>query len=597
MTTQIDENIVRLFNQAWVELHCPPVRLALEEKKDKQSDSMAPFSVVNGTVHLKPNVVPRGSDPEKFMLWFFRHEMAHVHHCPYDIKTAYSLERAAQKVAGDWDLAYLATHIFSDVQVNLNYLPRRFGELPYSVRIIENRRLTSAEQILQEIYLQVHPTFKPIDKKTAKVSREILTVTMLDKPWHTKVQLIAIILNKLKERNARFFSEKRKAKSIKDHTLHVKEDFLPGSLELFRETYGTISDKTEAKAFFKQWIEPRVSGEEKERITKMTKEKLETRKGGRRKEDKSTGKFDEKHKHEKPGKLKDDFNESSAQQLLGEEPHLSTSLSKPYEKVRPEVMNEAFWRRYWYRSRAEQTIIQYLSESPSRRPVWAVMKYPDEWYIEDNIESLDIEMSLDEGPLIPEVTTLKWVEEPTSHGQSLVSGFVPSAITVLDASRSMSGIRDEAAIAAFIAYLSARRAGGQTANATFSTNYVSADWGSPEEMKELVLSMNFSEFTVFPAYEVMKLVSENRGNCFIIVITDGGWQNIDEAVPFLERIADFGHRIVIFQLPGGFYPDRIKLMERIPGIKIYQVNEPEELQGLVLSETMRTYEAFLAASY
>ncbi|MEM3041304.1 MAG: vWA domain-containing protein [Nitrososphaerota archaeon] len=596
MTTQVHENIIRLFNQAWVELHCPPVRLVLED--EKQSDSVAPVSVANGTVHLKTNVVPRGSDPEKFLLWFFRHEMAHVHHCPYDIKTAYSLERAAQKVVGDWNLAYLATHIFSDVQVNLNYLPRRFGELPYQVRIIENRRLTSVEEILQGIYHQVHPTFKPMDKQTAKASREILTIAMLDKPWHTKVQLIAIILSKLRERRARLFSHKRTAKSIKNHTLHVKEDFLPGSLEMFRETYGTISDKTEARAFFEQWIEPRLSREEKERITKMAKEKLEGQKGRRKKEDRTSGRSGQKHKHEKPGKLRDDSDESSVQQLLGEEPHLSTSLSKPYEKIRSEVMNDALWRRYWYRSRAEQTIIQYLSESPSRRPVWAVMKYPDEWYIEDNIESLDVEMSLDEGPLIPEVTTLKWVEEPTSHGQSLVTGFVPSAITVLDASRSMSGIRDEAATAAFIAYLSARRAGGQTANLTFSTNYVSADWNSPEEMKELVLSMSFDEFTVFPAFEITRLISENPGECFIVVITDGGWQNIDEAVPHLERIADLGHKIVIFHLPGGFYPDRIKLMERIPGIKIYQVNEPEtELQGLVLSETMRTYEAFLTSSY
>ena len=103
------------------------------------------------------------------------------------------------------------------------------------------------------------------------------------------------------------------------------------------------------------------------------------------------------------------------------------------------------------------------------------MRYPDEWYIEDEIEDLDIETSLDEGPLIPDVTTLKWIEEPAPHGQTFASGFVPSAITILYASRSMREVHNEAAVAAFIAYLSARRAGGNTAVVTFSTGFISAD--------------------------------------------------------------------------------------------------------------------------
>jgi len=587
-------DIVSIFNQAWVELYCPPVRLTLEEER-KRSASQAKFSVVNGTVRLKHNMVPPGCDPNEYLLWYFRHELAHVHHCPYDIRTAYSLEKAAHKIVRDWSIAYLATHIFCDAQIDLNYLPKRFGELPYFVRVVGVQGKSLAEQIMREIYLYVHPAFKSRHKDIAETAKEILTVTLLDKTWHSKVQMIAYILSRLKNRNPSFFSQKRTEKYIENNPLHVREDFLPSSLKLFTETYGSISEEPAAREFFRQWIKPRLSREEEERIEEMIRKKMKARRGRGGKEEKSMGISEDLSKPAKPDSREESsLSRSPSENLLGDEPRLPTSLSKPYGKVKSSFVNEILWKRYWYKSRAERTIIQYLAESRKRRPVWSVMKYPDEWYIEDEIEALDIETSLDEGPLIPEVTTLKWIEEPTPHGQSLVSGFVPSAITILDASRSMSNVRNEASVAAFVALLSARRAGGQTSAISFSTRYVSADWDSPEEMKEFTLAMHFGEFTVFPAFEVLELVQKNRGPCFVMIITDGGWQNVDEAVPILEKIADSGHKIIIFLLKGGEYPDRIEFIKRTPDLRIYKIDEPEtDLQGLVLSESVKTYKAFL----
>lgn len=586
-------DIVRLFNQAWVELYCPPVRLSLEE--EKQSDSEAKFYVLDGTVHLKPDIVPRGCDPKEYLISYFRHQLAHVHHCPYDIKTAYSLEKAAYKFAGDWSLAYLATHIFSNVQIDLNYLPRRFRELPYFARVVGEKSKSLAEQIMQEIYLCVHRAYKPRNQDVAQSAKEILAVSLLDRTWHTKVQMIAHVLSRLRDRNPKIVSRKTIAKYIQDNPLHVREDFLHSSLEMFTETYGSISDEPAAREFFRQWIEPRISKQETEKIKEMVKERLKTGKGGKEKGARKTpGISKDMPEVEELGSRQKAVRGRSPENMLGQEPHLPTSLSQPYGKLRSDAFNEFLWRRYWYKSRAERTIIQYLAESRSRRPVWAVMQYPDEWYIEDEIEALDVETSLDEGPLIPEVTTLKWVEEPTPHGQTMVSGFVPSAITILDASRSMSNVQNEAAVAAFITYLSARKAGGQTSAVTFSTRYVSADWNSPEEMKELTLSMAFGEFTVFPAFEIIRLVQDNPGPCFVVIITDGGWQNIDEAVAFLEKIADSGHKIVIFLLKGGEYSDRIEYMKRTPDLRVYRITNPEtDLQGVVLSESMRTYSTFL----
>lgn len=590
-------NIVDIFNQAWSELYCPPVRLLLlpEVAKENIPLSPAPFSVLNGTIFIKPEIVPRGCDPVKFLLWYFRHEMAHVHNCPYDMKTAYSLERAAYKVVGDWNLAYLATHIFADLQINLNYLPRRFNELPYIIKIVGRENRSLLDEILEGVYFNLRPSMKPRYKEVAEAGRELVTVMRLNMTWHSKVQMITLILRRLKSKCPKLFSKRKIAKLAIEHPIRIREDFLPNSIKQIGETFGTIFDEEEAREFFKHWLEPRLGGEKKKKMEKMLKKLIKVSREEKKGEQAGSEKKGEE-KEEGEGESESSLTRSlkPSSNLIGEEPRLSTSISKAYEKIDSRRIDEAFWKRFWYRSRAEKVIVQYLSESPSRKPVWAVAKYPDQWYVEDDIEDLDVETSLDEGPLIPEVTTLRWIEEPATQGQSLITGFVPSAITVLDSSRSMTKTHDLAATAAFIVHLSAHRAGGRTSVVNFSTNYLSAGWDAPLDFKEFALSLSFDEFTVFPAYEVMRLAHSNMGTCFIVVITDGGWQNLEEAVKLLERIADLGHKIFIFQLPGGDYLDRIKFMKRSSLIRVHKVDRPErDLQSLVLSESIKTYRRYL----
>jgi len=565
------------------------VRLSLSGE-DRGHDEESKFTAVNGTIYLKPDIVPKGADPEKYLLWYFRHQLSHVHHCPYDIRTAYNLQRAAYEQVRDWGIAYLATQIFSDIQVDLYYLPRRFGELPYHTRIIGKGPSTLAEEIMNSIYLCVNPAVKIPDETLAKTAREILLISSLDRPWQTKVQMIASVLQRLRGRS-RAFSKKEIERSIRRNPLNVREDFQRSTIEGFFETYGSITDEKAAKEFYEHWIKPRLPSGEEKRAREALKLKMHRKKG-------------------EHGGLKDEKTDMKATKAMGDrqrtgggydlavdlmdEPRLPTSMSKPYKKLRLKNLSEIMWKRYWFKSRAQRAIIHYLAESRRRRPVWSVIRYPDEWYIEDEIEDLDVETSLDEGPIIPEVTTLKWVEEPTPHGQSISSGFVPSTITVLDVSRSMGGVHNEAAVAAFIAHQSAWRSGGRTAVVTFSTGYVSADWEAPEETKELALSMSFDEFTIFPSFEVQRLASENKGPCFIVVITDGGWQNVEEAVPSLKRISESGHSVIIFLIKGGEYHDRVELIKRTPNLRIRNVVNPEaDLHGLVLSESMRVYGRFV----
>jgi len=582
-----------LFSRARIELYCPPCIFKVATGEERRHKSSVPLSVLNGVVLVGPSMVPPDCDQEKFLLWTFRHELAHAHHCPYDIKTAYSLERAAYSVSVHWDLAYLATLLFSDFQVDFNYLSRRFQENPYHVEVLSDRyggigQIASAVQ-KRMLGGKIGGRVRKVVKEAA---REIEVIMTSNRPWQTKVQMLAVVLEKIRIRDPSFFSKKAVAKHIAEHPIPVREDFQPATLKLFDDVFGSISDAKAAEAFFQQWILPRISEGDGKRFedtlksaSKAEKKKREKGRSEKRGEEKSQGLSNEPSKSEHlDGMLG----------KPGQEPVLPTSVSRHYGKLDSKIINEALWKRYWYRARAERTIMQFLSESPSRRPSWAVATYPDDWLIEEEIEKLDVEMSLEEGPLIPEVTTMKWFEEPSSKGQSAISGFVPSVIVALDASMSMSNIHDEAATSAFIAYLCAKKAGGETSTVSFSTNHISCGWDSLDESKEMALSLSLKEYTVLPVFTISDLASSAAGNCFIIVITDGGWQNISEAIPLLERIVDRGHRVIIFQLPGGSYPERIAALKKSQKIMIHRVDSPErDLQGLVLSEAMRTYQTYL----
>lgn len=285
------EELIKIFNQAWMELHCPPVRLVIDAGKDgRDSGKFAGLFAANGEIYIKSDLAPRGCDPNEYLLWYFRHELAHAHYCPYDIKTAYSLERAAYNVVGDWDLAYLATHLFADLQININYLPRRFGDIPYFMRVLRNKYSSLLEHLLHEVYLRVNPIIKPSNKTLENISKELLAVIWLDKPWHSKVQMIALILAKLRTIYPRLFSHKKVERSLRKNVLTVREDFLPNSLEAFEEIFGGVSHHADAKKFFKHWIEPRLRPEERERIKEMLKESARRLGGGDKGDRKDAGK-------------------------------------------------------------------------------------------------------------------------------------------------------------------------------------------------------------------------------------------------------------------------------------------------------------------
>ncbi len=175
--------------------------------------------------------------------------------------------------------------------------------------------------------------------------------------------------------------------------------------------------------------------------------------------------------------------------------------------------------------------------------------------------------------------------------QVIASGYAPSTIIVLDSSRSMMQVFNDAATAAHIVYLSAKRKAGKVSAVTFSTNYLSAGWKDEDEIKETLLSIKLGQLTILPIHEIKRLADLSDESTFIVIITDGGWQNIHDAAKRLSDLASQGRRVVIFHLLRGWkYPKSLELLRKLEEIKVIPVAEPEEdLKGLVLEEAEKTY--------
>ncbi|MEM0307488.1 MAG: vWA domain-containing protein, partial [Thermofilaceae archaeon] len=269
----------------------------------------------------------------------------------------------------------------------------------------------------------------------------------------------------------------------------------------------------------------------------------------------------------------------------GEEPELPSKLSKPAAKVAN--LEELLWKAMWYRARAEEFLITYGSRR--RGGTWAIYAYSDMWSVEDDIEDLDLEASFEEGPLIPEETTLKDVNVPSPSGEVLIEEQAPSVLVVLDTSRSMQGSIDDATVAAFAAYLSARRQGGRVSVLNFSTRYLVAGWDEPEIVKDLVLSLPQGELTLLPLAAINAQLAELEAGerALVIIVTDCGWQNLREALGFLERIAAAGHRVVVLHIEGWKYPKSVEAVSQARGVTLYRVREPSMLKHLAAAEAER----------
>ncbi len=570
-TVKIDPTMLReIFVKVKSELFFPPIQFKLNDRLS------IPVKVLNGELHVNPILLSRSKDPQRLMLWLLRHTLAHMHYCPYDAKTAYYLQKIAYGVLRDSRLAYTAVAMFSDFQVDCIYLKNRYGETPFHLYdTLDRCKPVGLESLIFAVYREFFPDipYKPKDDEVEILGRLLADSIKPPKSWISKIRAISAVLLRADTQEHKRTLKKPSKDRLGLKFIPLIEDAHPDAVKRISQVLSNIENEKDAKTFYEVWIKPRIGEEDVKKLSDKVREAL------RRSEE-----ADRMYTSKESGKAY----RASAGRGYGRLT-LPTSISKLLEKM-PLDVKDLLWRRLWYRSRAENILITYLASKGEVKPTWTIQSYPEEWYVEDDIESLDVEASLDEGPIIPEVTTIKWHMRSAGRGGEFHTNIIPSVLVVLDTSYSMSNILDKVSTAGFIAYLSAKWAGGNTAIVNFSTNHIAADWNADEDFKELTLSSRFRELTIMPTKTIARLLNVAREQCFVVIITDGGWQNFKEALEDLKTLGNKGHKISVFYIKDWDYPEEVKALVKAPYINMYQVNDPvRDLEGLILSEVTSIY--------
>jgi len=393
-----------------------------------------------------------------------------------------------------------------------------------------------------------------LDSDTAFYGSLLAEVVLSPRPWVSKVRVVASVLKRLQS-----LERVKRLRQRAGEGVPLSEDLERDFLAEARRVMGWLS-KEEARELYKHWLKERID------LRGVEKELEETLRGA--------------GKGERPEK----FEQEVASRGEGEEPELPSTLSKPAAKAGD--VDELVWRALWYRAKAEDLLVMY-GGGFRRGGTWAIYAYSDLWTVEDDLEELDLEATFEEGPLVPEETTLKDVTRPSPSGEVLIQEKTPNVLIVLDTSRSMQGVLDEAAIAAFAAYLSAKRQGGRVSVINFSTRYIAVGWRERDLKKELVLAASQGELTILPLSAIKRLLSELEPgeNATVIIVTDCGWQNLREAIPFLENLASRGHQIAVFHVEGWKYPRSVEAVSKVRGLTLYKVGDPTSLKYLALETT------------
>jgi len=560
----IRKRVLDILELARNEILTPPIQLGQIELLDK-SDELN-VEITEGVLHAKlGSTLLRESNWHEILLWTLRHELAHIHYCPYDLRTAHQLEREAFSILKDWRLAHSALVLFTDLMVDLIYLPRISLELPLHIIHRFRKQPSGIDILLYAVHKRLLKDNIPdynLDTSIYNYSRDILEVIFSGKTWLDKQRLIAAIILRLITTNPKI---KKNLERQISSTISLVEDVKGNMSESLRRVYGRIRNPEEAKAFYENWIKPKTSDD-------LRKIESNLKKVSKR----SFGRYRETVEELKRGEV-------------GEEPLLPTSKSRPLKRVKKELLESAMWRSLWYRSRAVECLVEYLSSSKIMRIAWSEATYPIDWTTEDDIEDLDLDSTLEEGSPIPESNTVMWIKRKMSMGSIISSSSSPPVIIVLDSSKSMMNNFDCAAVAAFILLASARRAGGRTAIVNFSTKYLVADWSADERVKDIILAIKMGEYTILPIHVIAELVSELNERVFVNIITDCGWQNIHEVLPRLTKISELGHKITIFHVYGWKYDRNIAILSK-KGIDIIKIMDPtRELNKLALSIAGKIY--------
>ncbi len=548
-------NVVELFHEVRSEMFLPRINVLIEYRNQ-------PPNIIPAENEILFTLPRRLLSQPEILKWYLRMLLAHAHYCPYNARIALVLHSSAFDVLGDWEKAYTVVSLFSRLQIDCIYLPLRYRSYPIHLLDEFRSKPKGIDIFRYSVYRTIFGEFLPkyrLKKDIDFYGRIAAKVILSYRPWTHKVKALSFIFSRLEE-----LGYDLSVKGFRKH-IPLSEDFRGKSKTYdFREIMGDISNREEAEAFYRYWIQHRFEEDiRREKLRALIKETRGSRHG------KSLGStlHGEKNGEE------------------GEEPELPTSLSSPLRKIDEQKVREALWRSFWYRSRAEKMLLRLIKEGRTRRS-WSTYAYTVEWLIEDDLEDLDLESTFDEGSFLPEVTTVKPVYKPSPTGGYLSRWLQPPTLVVIDTSKSMHKVLDEASIAALALLFSAHRSGAETAVINFSRKYIYVGWKNALSDKELVLSIPQLDITILPIPAIEEAIKELKGKqTLITVITDCGWQNLREALSALENISSRGHKLVVYHIEGGKYPRNIDVLKRHQ-LTLYRIRTAEDLKHII-SELIR----------
>ncbi|HDJ89487.1 MAG TPA: hypothetical protein ENG40_02175, partial [Thermoprotei archaeon] len=230
--------IEHIFARARAELMNPPVKFSIE-LRDKGNIGFR-FVKGEGKIFI-PKSMLLEEDFNEIFLWFSRHLLSHIHYCPYDMKTAFELEKNAYKVCKDWNIAYLSLFFLSEMQIDFIYLPETFNEIPGHLYYRFRYKPIGFLELLYSAYLTVYqnnlPKYK-VDSIIMDYGRQLAFIIFKPRPWSIKIKIIASILSKIESMMPRKMSRKKIKKYMQYFQIPVKEDATSSSINEMMETYG-----------------------------------------------------------------------------------------------------------------------------------------------------------------------------------------------------------------------------------------------------------------------------------------------------------------------------------------------------------------------
>ncbi len=252
-----EEDIINALERARVEMFIPPIPYKIKIEENVLSINVFKRKI-NVTIPKRYLYMIDGYD---ILLWYFRHWFSYIHYCPFNIRTAFMLQKNAYREVNDWKIAYISLKVFSDLQINLIYLPIRYNQMPLHLTDLFYHKPKGINKIEYAVFINAYNKYLPvykIDKDTLFYSKILYRIIISYRPWTTKIRLIASVINKLYQMNKigrEIFNRKRiKGSSI----IPLYNDIDTTSLKEFREVLSTLKNVKDVKEFYNQWLRDRI---------------------------------------------------------------------------------------------------------------------------------------------------------------------------------------------------------------------------------------------------------------------------------------------------------------------------------------------------